>query len=977
MREGAFDPDGSARGTIEVIVLRCKKKTSDVDPATKTAACPSDKDQKRDRTACKPKALQKPTAASPAPREMGMFNLFDGADDEGREVFVYSVPAQLDGPSERPDLRIETGRSDGKVWDSILGAYRPVSAGYVSQHHDPNTSSSSSVDFFGNPKNTPPWEHLSELYDARSHHDDDRELYKRPSPLNNPDYLPFAQTEVTDSWLRWQSQRKDRKNEKARVATPVLHFNDFGDVIAPPKAEPAYNAPVDDDEKRQDRRMGADDDQPDLRPSNYGYRAGTPRYNRGYGQARQTQHPRGFGNGYPPQQQQQYARTVYDNGYGREPPQYGSQHGSRREKQQKDGRDEAYDPRTLPTREHPHGAHYDSVIDGYIPNTPPEDRPSYHGRHASAHQYEASVRSKAHKDSDSIAYVKDELRELRNNPRRTRDYDAKLDRCIRRLEELQTQRNGEPQHLQCDRRDATSLDFAGHANARQQQQVQKPDNWAGYDNGYDQRIPSAAGASQGTPFIGQGWGAAEQKKMTDEDFLRGGAGTWANKTQADYAGNKPQQAGNNQAGGWENGATAWADAAKAWAPKAWVSTGGEQAKGWVDNNPAAPAGNGWGDNNTTPAAGDGWGFGSNKKTQAGGNGWNSNTKKSRAFHDGWNNNKNAGGDNGWNTDNNALANDGWANANTEKKSHKSHQHWGNESHKSKSHNSHEHWPADNKSAKAQTNVGWGATKVASNTGDRNNDAKPKPTSAAPSTPEADPKTYTTKPSGSNCKGLATPSEIDWARKPVRKPAITKPYWGKPSAAFGNLPPCPPPAAAKNRAPAIPRDPYKYDAAPAPRAASNMPEGVDHGVQRGRGADYVHGTSTPLYLDTFESPYAVFIFKYRAKEVIEQIVGRSIDREYGQTLERVEEARLRGMPREALVAEMLRKEREREKSATAGSAKAGSVGGDSKKEGGGGCGGCGADDEGGGCSGWGGAAAAVLASDCWEQVGSGQVQMGIW
>ncbi|KAL9086726.1 MAG: hypothetical protein Q9159_004021 [Coniocarpon cinnabarinum] len=44
------------------------------------------------------------------------------------------------------------------------------------------------------------------------------------------------------------------------------------------------------------------------------------------------------------------------------------------------------------------------------------------------------------------------------------------------------------------------------------------------------------------------------------------------------------------------------------------------------------------------------------------------------------------------------------------------------------------------------------------------------------------------------------------------------------------------------------------------------------VHAGKGAPYYHSVSRPRYLDSLDSPYAVFIFKYRTNDMLEQIFG---------------------------------------------------------------------------------------------------------
>ncbi|KAI9876304.1 MAG: hypothetical protein M1830_006809 [Pleopsidium flavum] len=51
--------------------------------------------------------------------------------------------------------------------------------------------------------------------------------------------------------------------------------------------------------------------------------------------------------------------------------------------------------------------------------------------------------------------------------------------------------------------------------------------------------------------------------------------------------------------------------------------------------------------------------------------------------------------------------------------------------------------------------------------------------------------------------------------------------------------------------------------------------TSHQVQPGPGAMYLHKLHTPRYMDSMEEPYAVFVFKYRSKDVLENILNTTI------------------------------------------------------------------------------------------------------
>ncbi|KAI9809020.1 MAG: hypothetical protein M1825_002309 [Sarcosagium campestre] len=47
--------------------------------------------------------------------------------------------------------------------------------------------------------------------------------------------------------------------------------------------------------------------------------------------------------------------------------------------------------------------------------------------------------------------------------------------------------------------------------------------------------------------------------------------------------------------------------------------------------------------------------------------------------------------------------------------------------------------------------------------------------------------------------------------------------------------------------------------------------ISHQIQPGKGAKYSHHLKRPVYMDSFEEPYAVFVFHYRTKELLERCV----------------------------------------------------------------------------------------------------------
>ena len=122
----------------------------------------------------------------------------------------------------------------------------------------------------------------------------------------------------------------------------------------------------------------------------------------------------------------------------------------------------------------------------------------------------------------------------------------------------------------------------------------------------------------------------------------------------------------------------------------------------------------------------------------------------------------------------------------------------------------------------------------------------------------------------------------------------------------------------------PRQPYVYPASSLPPLPSEEAKSVKHGVKASAGAHYSHPSRTPAYIDSMEKPYAVFSFKYRTPERLEEILRRKIDRDDLQkVVEQVEKDKLKIMPKEKLIEELMerkRKEMTRSKNSGASSAK---------------------------------------------------------
>lgn len=93
--------------------------------------------------------------------------------------------------------------------------------------------------------------------------------------------------------------------------------------------------------------------------------------------------------------------------------------------------------------------------------------------------------------------------------------------------------------------------------------------------------------------------------------------------------------------------------------------------------------------------------------------------------------------------------------------------------------------------------------------------------------------------------------------------------------------------------------------------------LSHQVHLSQPAQYSHRQSSPTYMDSFENPYAVFVFHYRSKgmlrranwngrpssspaEILEQILQRELDEP-----EMAEKKRLAELSKEELIEEVLK------------------------------------------------------------------------
>jgi hypothetical protein len=71
---------------------------------------------------------------------------------------------------------------------------------------------------------------------------------------------------------------------------------------------------------------------------------------------------------------------------------------------------------------------------------------------------------------------------------------------------------------------------------------------------------------------------------------------------------------------------------------------------------------------------------------------------------------------------------------------------------------------------------------------------------------------------------------------------------------------------------------------------------------------MHKLHQPEYLDPMQQPYAIFTFKYRSQAAVEKIVKKKIDTSnVQQAVQEIEEERLMRLPKDELVAELMRRQ----------------------------------------------------------------------
>lgn len=102
----------------------------------------------------------------------------------------------------------------------------------------------------------------------------------------------------------------------------------------------------------------------------------------------------------------------------------------------------------------------------------------------------------------------------------------------------------------------------------------------------------------------------------------------------------------------------------------------------------------------------------------------------------------------------------------------------------------------------------------------------------------------------------------------------------------------------------PRQVYTYAAAPLPKVPDDKIGNASHGVQAGKGADYIHRTVRPEYIDDMKKPYAVFSFKYRSKDVLQKILKRRISGDIEAIVQQVQKDELMTLPKHKLIEKLM-------------------------------------------------------------------------
>ena len=109
----------------------------------------------------------------------------------------------------------------------------------------------------------------------------------------------------------------------------------------------------------------------------------------------------------------------------------------------------------------------------------------------------------------------------------------------------------------------------------------------------------------------------------------------------------------------------------------------------------------------------------------------------------------------------------------------------------------------------------------------------------------------------------------------------------------------------------PRQPYLHPAPQLPAIPADKLKSADkkmpatHGVQPGKGAEYSHRCHRPNYMDEMTAPYAVFSFKYRSQARLKEIIKIDATADTQAVVAEAEMEKLRMMPKDRLIEEMMK------------------------------------------------------------------------
>ncbi|KAL9592496.1 MAG: hypothetical protein Q9179_006657 [Wetmoreana sp. 5 TL-2023] len=424
-------------------------------------------------------------------------------------------------------------------------------------------------------------------------------------------------------------------------------------------------------------------------------------------------------------------------------------------------------------------------------------------------------------------------------------------------------------------------------------------NWRGLSVARTRRdrargVPGAWGeTNQGSGQDNAGW----TDNTNDDPRHQTNTGGWSNNghndTHQDYHRDHGNNSGDNQGDWYPNG-----------------GNGNENDDGWADNgngHDSGDNGDNWPSNGNDNQGGIGWGNYNNDNDNNDQNADCNRNQNDNTHQGGWpnDNNQDAGwwnadqnngqNDNGWNDtgygdNNNNNQDSGWQNNHNRNDSGDA---WGNTGAGAKEPQTStgQDWngPADNRG-------GW-------NQGGESTDAKPvtaggsdptKPRSRTKSVRSNVSKQASIESAAQNTAPNAPGAWPDTSQKPAGSgpyrpgpTSLTKPYHVVSDVAGNPRIPNMQPAPAVASSPALPPPPVE-------------PANGSFQVQRGEPALYHHKVASPKYMDSHDKPYALFVFRYRTKADLEQLLHISIPE-----TEEMQKAELANLSKEELIERVLK------------------------------------------------------------------------